>query len=83
MLPASPLYRPHVRQGQAQQAERWQVALCAAGPDGLPARMSAPVPVCAQDGWSVCVVYCLDAHFITDVPKFIAGSMQVRAAVRQ
>ena len=26
----------------------------------------------------MCVVYCLDAHFITDVPKYIAGAMQVR-----
>ncbi|KAF5826743.1 GPN-loop GTPase [Dunaliella salina] len=34
-----------------------------------------------QDGWSVCVVYCLDAHFITDVSKFIAGAMQALSAM--
>jgi hypothetical protein len=31
------------------------------------------------DGWSVCVVYCLDCHFVTEAPKYIAGAMQVRA----
>jgi GPN-loop GTPase len=31
-----------------------------------------------NDGWAVCVVYCLDCHFITDASKFIAGCMQVR-----
>eukprot|EP00983_Pelagomonas_calceolata_P093635 1157797-Pelagomonas_calceolata.AAC.2 len=34
-----------------------------------------------KDGWSVCVVYCLDAHFITDVAKFIAGAMQALSAM--
>ncbi|KAJ9513517.1 hypothetical protein QJQ45_006162 [Haematococcus lacustris] len=29
-----------------------------------------------NDGWSVCAVYCLDAHFVTDVSKFIAGALQ-------
>lgn len=31
-----------------------------------------------NDGWNVCVVYCLDAHFITDIAKFMAGALQVR-----
>ncbi|GLC42341.1 hypothetical protein PLESTB_000657600 [Pleodorina starrii] len=34
-----------------------------------------------NDGWSVCVVYCLDAHFVTDVSKFIAGALQALAAM--
>eukprot|EP00199_Chlamydomonas_sp_CCMP681_P006572 CAMPEP_0119104244 /NCGR_PEP_ID=MMETSP1180-20130426/2502_1 /TAXON_ID=3052 ORGANISM="Chlamydomonas cf sp, Strain CCMP681" /NCGR_SAMPLE_ID=MMETSP1180 /ASSEMBLY_ACC=CAM_ASM_000741 /LENGTH=280 /DNA_ID=CAMNT_0007088943 /DNA_START=107 /DNA_END=946 /DNA_ORIENTATION=- len=34
-----------------------------------------------QGGWSVVVVYCLDAHFITDVPKYIAGAMQALSAM--
>ncbi|GFR41654.1 hypothetical protein Agub_g2396 [Astrephomene gubernaculifera] len=34
-----------------------------------------------SDGWSVCVVYCLDAHFITDVAKFMAGALQALAAM--
>jgi hypothetical protein len=33
------------------------------------------------DGWSVCAVYCLDCHFITEAPKYIAGAMQVRVCV--
>ncbi|GIL85989.1 hypothetical protein Vretimale_9027 [Volvox reticuliferus] len=32
-------------------------------------------------GWSICVVYCLDAHFITDVSKFLAGALQALAAM--
>ncbi|MEW5301447.1 MAG: hypothetical protein WDW38_001181 [Sanguina aurantia] len=34
-----------------------------------------------SDGWSVCVVYCLDCHFVSDVSKFIAGSMQALSAM--
>lgn len=30
-----------------------------------------------SDGWTVCAVYCLDCHFITEAPKYIAGAMQV------
>ncbi|KIY94452.1 hypothetical protein MNEG_13509 [Monoraphidium neglectum] len=33
------------------------------------------------DGWSVCAVYCLDCHFITEAPKYIAGAMQALAAM--
>jgi hypothetical protein len=32
------------------------------------------------DGWAVCAVYCLDCHFITEAPKYIAGAMQVGGA---
>ncbi len=31
----------------------------------------------------VCVVYCLDSQFVTDTPKFIAGCLQVLAAMAQ
>ncbi|KAJ9513782.1 hypothetical protein QJQ45_015526 [Haematococcus lacustris] len=34
-----------------------------------------------NDGWSVCAVYCLDAHFVTDVSKFIAGALQALSAM--
>mmetsp|Transcript_26426 Transcript_26426/g.57647 ORF Transcript_26426/g.57647 Transcript_26426/m.57647 type:complete len:277 (+) Transcript_26426:143-973(+) len=34
-----------------------------------------------RDGWSLCVVYCLDSHFITDAAKFISGSMQALSAM--
>ncbi|KAG2500420.1 hypothetical protein HYH03_001989 [Edaphochlamys debaryana] len=34
-----------------------------------------------QDGWSVCVVYCLDSHFVTDVAKYMAGALQALAAM--
>ncbi|PNW83992.1 hypothetical protein CHLRE_04g212650v5 [Chlamydomonas reinhardtii] len=34
-----------------------------------------------NDGWNVCVVYCLDAHFITDIAKFMAGALQALAAM--
>eukprot|EP00798_Chlamydomonas_sp_ICE-L_P009786 gene9787-7670_t len=34
-----------------------------------------------RDGWSVCAVYCIDCHFITDVTKFIAGSLQALSAM--
>lgn len=34
-----------------------------------------------RDGWSVCCIYCLDAHFITDVAKFVAGALQALAAM--
>ncbi|GAX83076.1 hypothetical protein CEUSTIGMA_g10502.t1 [Chlamydomonas eustigma] len=34
-----------------------------------------------QDGWAVCVVYCLDCHFMTDASKFISGSMQALSAM--
>ncbi len=64
----------------------WQRVLAARPPSGCWARRvggalgrPAAAHACAraQDGWSVCVVYCLDAHFITDVAKYIAGAMQV------
>jgi Conserved hypothetical ATP binding protein len=31
----------------------------------------------------VCVVYCLDSQFVTDVAKFVAGSLQVLSAMAQ
>ena len=31
----------------------------------------------------VVVVYCLDSQFVTDTPKFIAGCLQVLAAMAQ
>jgi len=34
-----------------------------------------------RDGWSVCVVYCLDCHFITDAAKFISGALQALSAM--
>ncbi|KAI8468028.1 MAG: GPN-loop GTPase [Monoraphidium minutum] len=34
-----------------------------------------------SDGWTVCAVYCLDCHFITEAPKYIAGAMQALAAM--
>jgi hypothetical protein len=33
-----------------------------------------------SDGWNVCAVYCLDAHFVSEASKYIAGAFQVRAA---
>ena len=33
------------------------------------------------DGWAVCAVYCLDCHFVTEAPKYIAGCMQALAAM--
>ncbi|GBF90441.1 hypothetical protein Rsub_03437 [Raphidocelis subcapitata] len=33
------------------------------------------------DGWAVCAVYCLDCHFVTEAPKYIAGAMQALAAM--
>lgn len=30
-----------------------------------------------NDGWSICVVYCLDVAFVGELPKYIAGSLQV------
>ena len=29
-----------------------------------------------NDGWTVCAIYCLDCHFLTDAAKYIAGCMQ-------
>lgn len=34
-------------------------------------------------GWNVCAVYLLDAQFVTDVPKYIAGSMACLSAMMQ
>jgi len=34
-----------------------------------------------NNGWQVCVVYCLDSQFVTDAAKFIAGCLQVLAAM--
>lgn len=34
-----------------------------------------------NDGWRVCAVYCLDSQFISEAPKFIAGSLQALAAM--
>eukprot|EP00891_Asterochloris_glomerata_P001868 jgi/Astpho2/1868/e_gw1.00038.223.1_t len=34
-------------------------------------------------GWSMCAVYCLDCQFITETPKFIAGSLQALSAMVQ
>ena len=30
-----------------------------------------------SDGWNVCAVYCLDAHFVSEASKYIAGAFQV------
>lgn len=32
-------------------------------------------------GWAVCAVYCLDSQFVSDVPKFVAGSLQALSAM--
>lgn len=32
-------------------------------------------------GWQVCVVYCLDSHFVLDAPKYIAGVLQTLGAM--
>ena len=34
-------------------------------------------------GWSMCAVYCLDCQFVSETPKFIAGSLQALAAMVQ
>lgn len=34
-----------------------------------------------RDGWNVCAIYCLDAHFITDSAKFISGCFQALSAM--
>ncbi len=34
-----------------------------------------------REGWAVLVVYCLDAHFISDASKFISGALQALAAM--
>eukprot|EP01024_Parvocaulis_polyphysoides_P072646 TRINITY_DN9234_c0_g1_i1.p3 TRINITY_DN9234_c0_g1~~TRINITY_DN9234_c0_g1_i1.p3 ORF type:complete len:161 (-),score=23.93 TRINITY_DN9234_c0_g1_i1:118-600(-) len=34
-----------------------------------------------RDGWTVCAVYCLDCHFMTDSSKFIAGCFQALSAM--
>ena len=34
-------------------------------------------------GWSMCAVYCLDSQFVSETPKFIAGSLQALAAMVQ
>lgn len=34
-----------------------------------------------NQAWSVCCVYMIDAQFVTDVPKFIAGTFQALAAM--
>lgn len=36
-----------------------------------------------NQGWSMCAVYCLDCQFISETPKFIAGSLQALAAMVQ
>jgi len=32
-------------------------------------------------GWMVCVVYCLDSHFVTDATKYTAGVLQTLGAM--
>lgn len=32
-------------------------------------------------GWAVCVVYCLDSQFVSEVSKFVAGSLQAMSAM--
>eukprot|EP01025_Chloroclados_australasicus_P039876 TRINITY_DN41513_c0_g1_i1.p1 TRINITY_DN41513_c0_g1~~TRINITY_DN41513_c0_g1_i1.p1 ORF type:complete len:280 (-),score=42.93 TRINITY_DN41513_c0_g1_i1:303-1142(-) len=34
-----------------------------------------------RDGWTVCAVYCMDCHFMTDASKFIAGCFQALSAM--
>ena len=34
-----------------------------------------------NDGWTVCAVFCLDSHFISDSAKFIAGCFQALSAM--
>lgn len=36
-----------------------------------------------NQGWSMCAVYCLDCQFVSETPKFIAGSLQALAAMVQ
>lgn len=34
-----------------------------------------------MQGWAVCVVYCLDSQFVSEVSKFVAGSLQAMSAM--
>mmetsp|Transcript_24953 Transcript_24953/g.69587 ORF Transcript_24953/g.69587 Transcript_24953/m.69587 type:complete len:272 (+) Transcript_24953:191-1006(+) len=34
-----------------------------------------------KEGWSVCCVYVIDAQFVTDIPKFVAGTFQAMSAM--
>jgi len=34
-----------------------------------------------SDGWNVCAVYCLDAHFVSEASKYIAGAFQALSAM--
>lgn len=34
-----------------------------------------------NQGWAVCVVYCLDCQFVSEVSKFVAGSLQALSAM--
>jgi len=34
-----------------------------------------------KNAWNVCCVYMIDAQFVTDVPKFVAGTFQAMAAM--
>jgi GTPase SAR1 family protein len=36
-----------------------------------------------RDGWQICVVYCLDSQFTSEMPKFIAGTLQALSAMVQ
>lgn len=36
-----------------------------------------------HDGWNVCVVYCLDSQFASEVPKYIAGCLSALSAMVQ
>lgn len=77
--------RPSIAPRDCASLARKQPASCvpaclrAVGRHAARAVHSCWLPARLQDGWSVCVVYCLDAHFITDVTKFIAGAMQARS----
>ncbi|GMH39381.1 hypothetical protein BSKO_07279 [Bryopsis sp. KO-2023] len=34
-----------------------------------------------KENWTICLVYCLDSHFLMDMSKFIAGLFQTLAAM--
>lgn len=59
------------------QAQRDCKAVAWLKPDSWCACYTDWLACCRNDGWSVCVVYCLDAHFITDAAKYISGAVQV------
>lgn len=57
--------------------------ICGAKGGSMAALCRSFVRYLQENGWQICAVYCMDAQFVTDATKFIAGSLAALSAMAQ